>query len=116
MTHRPEGKVLAIRWTEGPDDQPVGDAVNHAADLNLIVTTAGYHAGDCIKVEVRSDDGLDVAEGVARITLTGRVGADGRLRLSEPLRPYTLILSNPETDRPLDLSKGASRQEPLSKN
>lgn len=96
ITPRPHGKVQDIRWTQGPDDLPIGETADHYTDLNLIVTTTGYHSGDCIKVTFRAEDGRDIAEGFAEIVLTGRVGKDGRLRLERPLRSYTLILSDPE--------------------
>lgn len=93
---RPQGEILGIRWTDGPDDLPVEGTATHFVTLNLIVTTAGYRTGDCVKVTVRSEDGSEIAEGVQQITVTGRVDERGIARFKEPLRPYTILLFNPD--------------------
>ncbi|WP_183002376.1 hypothetical protein [Achromobacter sp. UMC71] len=92
-TDRPGGKVEEIYWTNGPDHARVTtDEVDHYVNLNLVIKTSGYHAGDCIEATIQADDGADVAMGAREIVLGGRVNEIGYVFFEAPMRRYTVIL------------------------
>lgn len=92
-TQRMLGKIDKIYWVEGSDNKPVDDEITHYVEASIIVQTSGYKLGDCIKVEISSSDG-DLAVGVKEIVLFGEVNADNLVFFKEPLRNYSIIISN----------------------
>lgn len=100
-TKRAGGKVIDIYWTRGPDHGRItGGEVDHYVDLNLVVRTRGYFEGDCVEATVQATDGGDIVEGRKTLTLHGRVDKAGVAYFKEPLRRYTLILSDGDKDAP----------------
>lgn len=91
-THRPDGKIVRLRWTRGSNDEPVTDIADHYVDLNLVVESQGYQPGDCIETTISAEDGGEVAVGQRVITLLGRVDERGVVYFKEPLKDYTLII------------------------
>lgn len=92
-TVRRGGKVDDLYWTNGPYNARVTtDEVDHYVDLNLVVKTTGYQAGDCIEATIQADDGEDVATGTKKIVLRGRVNEIGYVFFEAPMRRYTVIL------------------------
>lgn len=92
-TVRRGGKVVELYWTNGPYGTRVTtNEVDHYVDLNLVVRTAGYQAGDCIKVKIHSDNDEDVAIGAKEIVIRGKVNESGVAYFEEPMRNYTVIL------------------------
>ncbi len=91
-TFRPNGKVEELYWTQGEDNKPVtGNEVDQYVDLNLVVKTTGYQNGDCIEVQLSSDEG-DIAVGIKKIVLRDNVNEDGRLYFKQPLKNFTVII------------------------
>ncbi len=91
-THKPNGKVEEIYWTQGDDNQRVTtNEVKHYVDLNLVVRTTGYARGDCIKVQLSSNEG-DIAVGISKIILLDRVDEHGAIYFKQPLKNFTLII------------------------
>ena len=72
-----------------------------------MVRTRGYFEGDCVEATVQATDGGDIVEGRKTLTLHGRVDKAGVAYFKEPLRRYTLILSDGDKDAP-----GRTRQAP----
>ena len=65
-----------------------------------MVRTRGYFEGDCVEATVQATDGGDIVEGRKTLTLHGRVDKAGVAYFKEPLRRYTLILSDGDKDAP----------------
>jgi hypothetical protein len=100
-TERAGGKVIDIYWTHGPDHGRITSGeVDHYVDLNLVVRTRGYLEGDCVEATVQAADGGDIVEGRKTLLLHGRVDKAGVAYFKEPLRRYTLILSDSDKDAP----------------
>lgn len=91
-TFRPNGKVEELYWTQGEDNKPVTEnEVDHYVDLNLVIKTTGYQNGDCIEVQLSSDEG-DIAAGIKKIVLRDNVNEDGRLYFKQPLKNFIVII------------------------
>ena len=65
-----------------------------------MVRTRGYLEGDCVEATVQAADGGDIVEGRKTLLLHGRVDKAGVAYFKEPLRRYTLILSDSDKDAP----------------
>ena len=99
-TERAGGKVIDIYWTHGPDHGRITSGeVDHYVDLNLVVRTRGYLEGDCVEATVQAADGGDIVEAARHCCCMDASTRRGRL-LQEPLRRYTLILSDSDKDAP----------------
>lgn len=86
-----EKKITAISWSYGADETPVSGFSRFYVDLNLHVKTENYAPGEMVAISIQDDAGADVLEGVKKITLNAKVGADDSAKLLNVFAGKTLI-------------------------
>ena len=69
--------VKRIWWSYGKDETPLDDFSRHYVDLNLHAETENYASGESVPVEIRNDDGTDLAQGLPQLAVQLAVGPDG---------------------------------------
>ncbi len=84
-------KVTELFWSYGADETPVKGVSRFYVDLNLHVKTENYAPGEMVDISIEDDEGADVLEGVKKITLSAKVGADGSAKLINAFAGKTLI-------------------------
>lgn len=89
-------KVTAVSWSYGAEETPVSGVSRFYVDLNLHVKTENYAPGEMVDILIEDDRGADVLEGVKKITLRAKVGADGSAKLMNAFAGKTLITVHEE--------------------
>ncbi|MEJ7808485.1 MAG: PAAR domain-containing protein [Telluria sp.] len=84
-------KITAVSWSYGDDETPVSGVSRYYVDLNLHVKTENYAPGDTVEILIEDDAGADVLEGVKKLTLRAKVGADGTAKLLNAFAGKTVI-------------------------
>ncbi len=86
-----EKRILALSWSYGKDEIPVSGASRFYVDLNLHVETENYAAGETVDIAIEDDGGHDVLDGVKKVDLQIKVGADGKGKLMNAFAGKTVV-------------------------
>jgi Domain of unknown function (DUF4280) len=84
----PESKsskeIVSIEWMcDEVKEKLEGASLNDK--VSLLVKTKNYKEGDAVFLDITKEDGEDLKEGTSRITVTGKVKADGTAELKQIL-------------------------------
>ncbi|AMC35369.1 hypothetical protein VN23_12480 [Janthinobacterium sp. B9-8] len=85
-----EKEIKRIYWSYGEDETPLADVSRFYSDINVHVETLNYQAGESVEVIISGGDEHELAEGVAQITLTAIVQADGKAKIMNALKDHSV--------------------------
>ena len=89
-----EPKILNMLWCYGEDNTPLTDDSRHYVDMNLVVQTRNYEAGESVTITIKAEDGEAIADGLTEISLTGNVDEESQVIFKGPFKNYSLHLMN----------------------
>jgi hypothetical protein len=81
-------------WCYGEENNSLVDDSKHFVDMNLIVHTRNYEAGESITITINAEDGEPIADGLTELSLTGTVDENNQVVFKEPFKNYSLYLMN----------------------
>ena len=73
---------------------PLTDDSRHYVDMNLVVQTRNYEAGESVTITIKAEDGEAIADGLTEISLTGNVDEESQVIFKGPFKNYSLHLMN----------------------
>lgn len=85
-----EKEIKRIYWSYGEDETPLADVSRFYSDINVHVETLNYQAGESVEVIISGGDEHELADGVAQITLTAIVQDDGKAKIMNALKDYSV--------------------------
>ena len=92
--HDKEPKIINMVWCYGEENNSLVDDSKHFVDMNLIVHTRNYEAGESITITINAEDGEPIADGLTELSLTGTVDENNQVVFKEPFKNYSLYLMN----------------------
>jgi type VI secretion system secreted protein VgrG len=85
-----EKEIKRIYWSYGEDETPLVDVSRFYSDINVHVETLNYQAGEPVEIIISGGDEHELADGVAQITLTATVQANGNAKIMNALKDHSV--------------------------
>lgn len=87
-----EKTIKRIWWSYGEDEIELNSFARHYVDLNVHAETENYAGGESISLTIRNDDGTELADGVAELAVSLKVGEDGTGKALNVFAGKTIML------------------------
>ncbi|MGL6013346.1 MAG: PAAR domain-containing protein [Shewanella oncorhynchi] len=85
-----EKEIKRIYWSYGKNEIPLAEVSRFYSDMNVHVETLNYQVGESVEVIISGGDEHELSDGVAQITLTAIVQADGKAKIINALKDHSV--------------------------